>query len=180
MQAACDESLRCSSVGSLRWPSRPQSRFHSDTCARSTAYTGREGGPLIEPLRSLSQVLTDVHTYRLPYPDTACPGTYYILRPLPQVLSSTFQKNYYIPRMLSQVLVLEVQSRSIVHLENGPPRSNLRKITSSMCFQKFNPEVFLLRRLVSKDRKKLKVQTLHPDTQVQCKEQPVRSYYLSI
>ena len=105
---------------------------------------------------------------------------YYILRPLPQVLSSTFQKNYYIPRMLSQVLVLEVQSRSIVHLENGPPRSNLRKITSSMCFQKFNPEVFLLRRLVSKDRKKLKVQTLHPNTQVQCKEQPVRSYYLSI
>ena len=76
--------------------------------------------------------------------------------------------------------LVEVQSRSIVHLENSPPRSNLRKITSSMCFQKFNPEVFLLRRLVSKDRKKLKVQTLHPDTFVQCKEQPVRSYYLSI
>ena len=31
-RAACDESLRCSSVGSLRSPSR----FHSDTCASST------------------------------------------------------------------------------------------------------------------------------------------------
>ena len=34
-RAACDESLRCSSVGSLRSPSR----FHSDTCASSSAHT---------------------------------------------------------------------------------------------------------------------------------------------